>query len=208
MPAWFWLPFLVTSMFLHGGWLHVFSNMWTLWIFGDNVEDRLGHGRYLGFYLLSGLAAAAIHTLTNTDSTLPTIGASGAIAGVMGAYFVLFPGARVVTLIPIFFWPLFVELPAILYLGFWFLTQFYSGTLSLAAGRDAGGIAWWAHVGGFLVGSGDRPGAPQPRPPLAVLRSRTRGPDLTSSAGSGSRARPGQGRLSAARTPAGIRRAS
>jgi membrane associated rhomboid family serine protease len=145
-------PFL-TSMFLHGGWLHILSNMWSLWIFGDNVEDRLGPVRYLIFYLLCGVLAGLVHFFTNLTSTVPTLGASGAIAGVMGAYFVLFPHARVVTIIPIFFWPMFVQVPAILYLGFWFLTQFFSGAMSLGA-SDAGGIAWWAHIGGFAAGIG------------------------------------------------------
>ena len=159
-PAWaerfrfprhdYW-PFL-TSMFLHGGWLHVLSNLWTLWIFGDNVEDRMGPTRFLFFYLACGLAAGLVHFLTNPGSTLPTIGASGAIAGVMGAYFVLFPRARVVAVFPILFWPVFLELPAVLYLGFWFMLQFFSGTLALSASQDAGGIAWWAHIGGFLTG--------------------------------------------------------
>jgi membrane associated rhomboid family serine protease len=142
---------LLTCMFLHGGWLHVISNMWALWIFGDNVEDRMGPGRFVTFYLLCGLAAGIVHTATNADSTLPTVGASGAIAGVMGAYFLLFPTARMVVMIPIFFFPFFFELPAILYIGFWALSQLFSGTLSLGV-RDVGGIAWWAHVGGFLTG--------------------------------------------------------
>lgn len=144
-------PFL-TSMFLHGGWLHVIGNMWTLWIFGDNVEDRMGPLRFLVFYLLCGLAAGTVHWYTNPHSTLPTVGASGAIAGVMGAYFALFPASRVIVLLPILFFPFFFELPAILYLGFWALTQVFSGSLSLAAAGDAGGVAWWAHVGGFVAG--------------------------------------------------------
>ena len=144
---------LFSSMFLHGGWVHLIGNMWVLWIFGDNVEDRLGHLGYLGFYLLSGLAAALLHIFTNLHSTMPTIGASGAIAGVMGAYFRFFPYARVETLIPPFFFGPFFQLPAVLFLGFWFLLQFYNGTLSLAARNQAfGGVAWWAHVGGFGFG--------------------------------------------------------
>lgn len=145
------VPFL-TSLFLHGGWLHVLSNLWTLWIFGDNVEDRMGHVRYLVFYLLCGLAAGVVHLVTNRGSDVPAIGASGAIAGVLGAYFALFPRARVLTLVPIFFLPLFVEIPAVVFLGLWFLTQFLSGTAALVSVEAGGGIAWWAHVGGFLAG--------------------------------------------------------
>jgi rhomboid family protein len=144
---------LFTSMFLHGGWVHLIGNMWVLWIFGDNVEDRLGHFRYLGFYLLSGLAAAFLHIFTNLHSEMPTIGASGAIAGVMGAYFRFYPSARVETIIPPFFFGPFFNLPAVLFLGFWFLLQFYNGALSLGArGQTFGGVAWWAHVGGFVFG--------------------------------------------------------
>lgn len=144
---------LFTSMFLHGGWLHLIGNMWTLWIFGDNVEDRLGHWRYLGFYLAGGLAAAVLHIVTNAGSAVPTIGASGAIAAVMGSYFRFFPFAKVETLIPPFFFgPTFV-LPAVLFLGWWFLLQFFNGTLTLGArGESFSGVAWWAHVGGFLFG--------------------------------------------------------
>ena len=144
---------LFTSMFLHGGWLHLLGNMWILWIFGDNVEDKLGRVGYLRFYLLSGLAAALLHVFTNLQSVVPTIGASGAIAGVMGAYLRFFPHARVETLIPPFFLGPFFELPAVLFLGFWFLLQFYNGALSLAhRGASFGGVAWWAHVGGFAFG--------------------------------------------------------
>jgi membrane associated rhomboid family serine protease len=144
-------PFL-TSMFLHGGWTHILGNMWTLWIFGDNVEDRIGPIRFLFFYLLCGLAAGVVHCLANPQSTVPSVGASGAIAGVLGAYFVLFPYARVIVLVPILFFPLFFELPALTYLGFWALIQVFSGTLSLAGPSDVGGVAWWAHVGGFAAG--------------------------------------------------------
>jgi membrane associated rhomboid family serine protease len=145
-------PFL-TSMFLHGGWLHLIGNMWTLWIFGDNVEDRLGHGRYLGLYLLGGFAAGFVHIFTNSGSEIPTIGASGAVAAVMGSYFRFYPHARVETVIPpLFFGPVF-ELPAVLFIGWWALLQFFNGSLSLAAPRDAGGVAWWAHVGGFAFGA-------------------------------------------------------
>ena len=144
---------LLSSMFIHGGWMHIIGNMWSLWIFGDNVEDRMGRGGFLLFYLLSGLAAGAIHIASNPASTIPTVGASGAIAGVMGAYLLLFPHATVVTLVPIFFFFQVIELPAVFFLGFWFVMQLFSGTLSLAAaGAQAGGVAWWAHIGGFAVG--------------------------------------------------------
>jgi membrane associated rhomboid family serine protease len=146
-----WLPFL-TSMFLHGGLLHLASNMWILWIFGDNVEDRMGKLRYLVFYLACGVAAAAVHVLTNRESTIPTIGASGAIAGVMGAYFALFPHSRVLTFLPILFLPFLIEVPAVIFLGIWFATQLWSGTISSRFDEMAGGIAWWAHVGGFVAG--------------------------------------------------------
>jgi len=147
---------LFSSMFLHGGWLHLLGNMWTLWIFGDNVEDRLGRVRYLALYLASGIAAALLHIFTNAGSGVPTIGASGAIAGVMGAYFRFYPHARIQTLVPPFvFGPYFV-LPAILFLGWWFLLQFFNGALSLHAsgGQGFSGVAWWAHVGGFIFGFG------------------------------------------------------
>lgn len=145
------LPF-VTSMFLHGGWLHLFSNLWVLWIFGDNVEDRLGHRKFLLFYVAAGVAASGLHIVTNPQSHLPTIGASGAIAGVMGAYFRLYPRARVLTMVPPFILGPYFVLPAVVFLGFWFLLQFFSGTLSLATQVGAGGVAWWAHVGGFAFG--------------------------------------------------------
>lgn len=145
---------LLTHMFLHGGWVHFLSNVWILFIFGDNVEDRMGHGRYLAFYLLSGLASGLMQTLVGPASQVPAIGASGAIAGVLGAYFVLFPRARVVTLIPIFLFPWFVEIPALFYLGFWFISQLGSGlaALNMPEAAAMGGIAWWAHIGGFLFG--------------------------------------------------------
>jgi hypothetical protein len=146
------IPYL-TSMFLHGGWLHLIGNMWHLWIFGDNVEDRLGHGRFILFYLLAGLGAGFIHTGVNYYVEIPSVGASGAIAGVLGAYLLLYPFARVMTLIPIFFFWQIIEIPAVIVLGLWFLMQFLSGTSSLAvADAAAGGVAWWAHIGGFLVG--------------------------------------------------------
>ena len=152
-----------TSMFLHGGWLHLVGNMLFLYIFGDNVEDRFGHFRYLVFYLVAGLAAAATQVHFNADSGIPMVGASGAIAGVLGAYVFLFPTARVVTLIPIFFFFQIVELPAYLFLGIWFFMQMVSGVLSLGIGGDAGGIAWWAHVGGFAAGAALFPFLRKPR---------------------------------------------
>jgi membrane associated rhomboid family serine protease len=142
---------LVTSMFLHGGWLHLISNMWTLVIFGDNVEDRMGHVRYLVFYMLGGIIANLMQAYVYPTSTIPSIGASGAIAGVLGAYFLLFPGARVVTLILIFIFPWFIEIPAFFFLGFWFVLQIFSGLFS-SGGASMGGIAWWAHIGGFTFG--------------------------------------------------------
>jgi membrane associated rhomboid family serine protease len=144
-------PFL-TSMFLHGGWAHIIGNMWTLWIFGDNVEDRMGPVRFTIFYLVCGLIAGVVHWYTNPDSVLPTVGASGAVAGVLGAYFVLFPRAQLVVMFPIFFYPLFFELPAVTYLLFWALSQLFSGALTLAIPGEVGGVAWWAHVGGFTAG--------------------------------------------------------
>ena len=144
---------IFTSMFLHGGWFHLFSNMLALYIFGDNVEDRIGHGRYLAFYLICGMIAAITHIAFNAASPVPTIGASGAISGVLGAYFILYPSARIITLVPIFILPWIVEIPAIVYLGFWFLSQLFNGTLAIVAGAQAfSGIAFWAHVGGFLAG--------------------------------------------------------
>jgi len=139
----------LTFMFLHGGFLHLIGNMWFLYIFGDNVEDRLGHFRYLVFYLLCGLASGVSHLVINWHSKVPTIGASGAIAGVMGAYFILYPRAKVLTLVPIFFFFQFFELPAFVFLGIWFLFQFLSAA---GASAQAGGIAWWAHIGGFVFG--------------------------------------------------------
>ena len=140
-------------MFLHGGWLHLIGNMWYLWIFGDNIEDRLGHFAYLIFYLLCGLGAGIVHTILNAGTEIPSVGASGAIAGVLGAYVVSYPFARVLTLVPIFVFLQVIEIPALLVLGFWFVMQFLSGTASLAvAGGNAGGVAWWAHVGGFVIG--------------------------------------------------------
>jgi rhomboid family protein len=150
-----WAPAatVLTSMFLHGGWMHLLGNMWYLAIFGDNIEDRLGRARYVLFYLVSGSTAAAAQYFVNPASRLPTVGASGAIAAVLGAYAVSFPRARVVTLIPFFPFIQIVALPALLVLGLWFVYQFFSGALSLAwGGGGGGGIAWWAHIGGFVFG--------------------------------------------------------
>src|SRR5882762_10559461 len=155
VPAAFHASTLLTSMFLHGSWSHVIGNMWYLWIFGDNVEDRLGHGRFIVFYLLCGIAAAMGQIAMDPSSELPTIGASGAIAGVMGAYFVLYPHSRVLTLIPWIFIQI-VEVPAIVLLGFWFLMQLFSaGTLAVTAStHGSGGVAFAAHVVGFVTGAG------------------------------------------------------
>ena len=141
------------SMFLHAGWLHLIGNMWYLWIFGDNVEDRMGHLRFLSFYLLCGIAASLTHLALHSHSSVPTIGASGAVAGVLGAYLISYPFARILTVIPlIIVWPV-IHLPAIVVLGFWFVAQILNGTGELAAnGAQAAGIAWWAHIGGFLSG--------------------------------------------------------
>jgi len=154
VPADFSTPTLVSSMFLHGSWSHVIGNMWYLWIFGDNIEDQLGHGRFMIFYLLCGMAAALGQVVMDPTSTLPTIGASGAIAGVMGAYFVLYPQSRVLTLVPLWFYFEIFEMPAIFLLGFWFLLQLFSaGTVAATAGtHGGGGIAFMAHVAGFLTG--------------------------------------------------------
>ena len=139
----------ISFMFLHGGFLHIAGNMWMLYIFGDNVEDYLGPFRYVVFYFLCGIFSGAVHLLTNIHSNIPVIGASGAIAGVMGAYLLLYPGARILTLIPIFIFPLFIEIPAYFFLGFWFLLQFLNAAGAI---HGASEIAWWAHVGGFLSG--------------------------------------------------------
>lgn len=145
------LPWL-SALFLHGGWLHLLSNMWALWIFGDNVEDRLGPIRFLLFYLAGGVAASGLHVLTHPHSPVPVIGASGAVAAIMGAYFRLFPRARVLTVLPPFIFTPWA-LPAVVFLGVWFLMQFYHGALSLAGrSSELAGVAWWAHVGGFGFG--------------------------------------------------------
>ena len=158
VPAEFSWPTVFTSMFLHGGLMHAGGNMLYLWIFGDNVEDRMGHGRFVAFYLLCGVAAALAQTWMSPGSLVPMVGASGAIAGVMGAYFVLYPKSRIVTLLPLIFFFQVIEVPAIVFLGIWFLMQFVSGLGSLAAtsadgaAQMAGGVAFWAHVAGFAAG--------------------------------------------------------
>ena len=140
---------LFSHMFMHSSWMHIIGNMWTLWIFGDNIEDVMGPLKFLIFYMCCGFAALATHLVFNFSSPIPVVGASGAIAGVMGAYLILYPHAKVVTLIPIFFFPWFIDLPAVLFLGIWFLLQFFNGAASAAG---TGGVAWWAHVGGFVAG--------------------------------------------------------
>ena len=157
VPARFWADpqvawlTIFSSMFLHGGWFHILSNMWVLFIFGDNVEDRMGPGRYLVFYLLSGVAAGLMQAFLLPNSTQPMVGASGAIAGVLGAYLILFPRARIVSLVPIFFIFTLIQVPAIVFLLFWFASQLFSGFLSLG-GASGSGVAWWAHIGGFVFG--------------------------------------------------------
>lgn len=148
-PVGDYTPF-VTSMFMHGSGLHLVLNMWMLWIFGDNVEDRMGGVRYLAFYLLCGLVAGAMHIYANSQSIIPTIGASGALAGIMGAYFFLFPYARIV--IWMFFLPVFVQVPAIAFLGLWVIIQLYKATTGLPAGETFADVAWWGHLGGFIAG--------------------------------------------------------
>ena len=153
-PGVFQYSTLLTAMFLHAGWAHLFSNMLALYIFGDNVEDRLGSSRYLVFYLVCGVAAGLLHTFLNPTSRIPAIGASGAISGVMAAYVIFFPGARVITLVPLFFLPWLFEVPALFYIGFWFVSQLWNGLLTIVSGIETfGGVAWWAHVGGFVAGA-------------------------------------------------------
>ncbi len=144
-------PFF-TAMFLHGGWIHVLGNMWYLWIFGDNVEDAMGHRRFLLFYILCGITAGLTHIYTHPSSSLPTIGASGAVSGVMGGYFILYPYARITALVPIFFFISVVQIPAIFFLFFWFMIQFFNGAFSIVSTHAFGGVAWWAHIGGFIWG--------------------------------------------------------
>lgn len=143
---------VLVSMFLHGGWMHFLGNMLYLWIFGDNVEDRMGHGRYLAFYLLCGWVATYAHIWASPTSTVPSIGASGAIAGVLGAYITLYPHAKVVMLLPLGLFTQLVKVPAFFFLGFWFLQQALFGSFSLGSPDDKGGVAWFAHIGGFVAG--------------------------------------------------------
>jgi membrane associated rhomboid family serine protease len=178
IPARFWIPgawvfdlfTVVASMFLHGSLMHIGSNMLYLFIFGDNIEDRLGHGRYLVFYLLCGFLATYAHAIFSPGSRIPAIGASGAIAGVLGAYLLLFPHAKVMTLLPVFVFLMVRELPAILILGLWFVLQLFSGVGSLGVrdAQDMGGVAYFAHIGGFVAGMvliGLFGGFRRPRPP-------------------------------------------
>lgn len=147
----YYLPFL-TSMFLHGGLFHLISNMWIMWIFADNVEDKMGSFRFLIFYLICGFGASWIHCLINPTSTIPAVGASGAISGVLGAYMIMFPHARVITLLPILFFPFFFALPAVFYILMWFFIQLFSGIGFLLTPAHVGGVAWLAHIGGFVFG--------------------------------------------------------
>ena len=144
-------PF-IASMFLHGGWMHILGNMWILFIFGDNVQDRMGKRRFILFYFLAGLSSMLLHTFTNWGSEIPAIGASGAIAGVMGAYLIYYPKAQIITLLPIFFYFTIITVPAWIFLFIWFGLQFFNGTFALLSDGAGAGIAWWAHVGGFLFG--------------------------------------------------------
>jgi membrane associated rhomboid family serine protease len=150
-PSTAWMT-IFTSMFLHGGWFHIINNMWVLFIFGDNVEARMGDVRYLIFYLLSGVAAVLLQTYVLSSSAEPMIGASGAVAGVLGAYLILFPHSRIASLVPILFIFTIIEIPAVIFLLFWFASQLYSGLFAIQ-GSSGSGIAWWAHIGGFLFGS-------------------------------------------------------
>lgn len=139
-------------MFLHGGFIHLIGNMWYLWIFGDNIEDKLGRFKFILFYLLCGVGSAIVHVSFNRQSGVPCVGASGAIAGVLGAYMITFPRARVLVIVPLFIVWQMMELPAIFVLGFWFLIQFFSGAAAISSVPGEGGVAWWAHIGGFVLG--------------------------------------------------------
>jgi membrane associated rhomboid family serine protease len=154
----FGLPFdyglsFITSLFLHGGWFHLILNMWFIWIFADNIEDRMGHGLFLCFYLLCGLIATITQWYFDPKLMTPVVGASGAIAGVLGAYFFLYPYARVVIWIPVLLLPIFVEIPAIAFLGFWVIIQLHEATTSVVFADGAADVAWWAHLGGFIAGA-------------------------------------------------------
>jgi len=153
VPARLQYSSLITSMFLHGGWMHLIGNMWFLWIYGDNIEDILGHGKYLLFYLACGVAAGLVHVIAEPSSRIPTIGASGAIAGVMGAYMAKFPHSKILTLVPLIIFFTTFEIPAVLILAYWFLLQLFSGVGQIGYSSAAqGGIAFWAHIGGFVAG--------------------------------------------------------
>lgn len=153
VPSRFQASTLLTSIFLHGGWMHLIGNMWFLWIYGDNIEDILGHSKYLVFYLLCGVAAGLVHLVFNAGSRIPTIGASGAIAGVMGAYMAKFPHSKVLTLIPLFIFITTMEIPAVFILAYWFLLQIFSGVGQIGySSASSGGVAWFAHIGGFVAG--------------------------------------------------------
>jgi len=141
-----------TNMFVHGGWLHLILNMWTLWLFGPAVEDRLGPARYLAFYLACGVLASVTHAVFNASAEVPALGASGAIAGILGCYVRLFPLSRMIVLVLVIFLPLFFEVPAVVFVGLWFLLQLLQGTSEVLASPGGAGIAWWAHVGGFVAG--------------------------------------------------------
>ena len=169
---------LLTCVFLHGSWMHIIGNMWMLWIFGDNVEDRMGHYWYLMFYVFCGIASSASHMLIDTSSAIPTIGASGAIAGVMGAYMVLYPRAQVLSILPIFFFIQMIVLPAPVFLGLWFLLQFFQGTFAVINVQSSG-VAWWAHIGGFTVGfviAWLLKRSDSTRPPVEIVRHNTEHP--------------------------------
>jgi membrane associated rhomboid family serine protease len=155
IPDQFHFSNIITSMFLHGGWMHVLGNMWFLWIFGDNIEDILGHGKYLLFYLLCGVVAALAQVAVSPNSRIPTVGASGAIAGIMGAYMIKFPHSRILSLVTIVFFFTTVEIPAWIMLIYWFVIQFFSGVGTLGASQASqGGVAFFAHIGGFIAGIG------------------------------------------------------
>jgi membrane associated rhomboid family serine protease len=152
VPDQFRIGTLLTSMFLHGGWLHLLANMLFLWVFGRNIEDSIGGARFLTFYLVCGVLAAVVHVIANPYSRVPTVGASGAIAGVMGAFLVRFPRASIITLVPIFVFVTTMEIPAFLLLLYWLVLQFFSGLSTLSMSYTGGGVAWFAHVGGFVAG--------------------------------------------------------
>ncbi|HOK08469.1 MAG TPA: rhomboid family intramembrane serine protease [Candidatus Hydrogenedens sp.] len=152
VPAHFRFITLITHQFLHGGLLHLISNMWALWIFGDNIEDRIGHGRFLIFYLLCGISAGLIHTITQPSSTVPCVGASGAISGVIGSYLFLYPTARIWCVVPIIIYLYSITVPAIVFGIIWFLIQLMNGLIVMASNEDVAGVAWWAHIGGFIAG--------------------------------------------------------